>query len=119
LRKVAAVWPSQGKTPVNINTASKEVLMSLAPNIPQADVEAIISTRESEPYTSVNDIINDPLYADWAKDIDPSRLSTTSTGFIVTARAHFGGAAWKERILLARSGGNTSVMYRKRLTWMD
>ena len=51
----------QGYVSLNVNTATKEVLQSLSENLNDAQVDQIISQRESDPWDSVESFQSDPL----------------------------------------------------------
>lgn len=119
LRTVAIVRRSQGITPVNINTAPREVLMSLSPNISSSDAEAVISERDSNPYEKVADMTTQPQYAAWAASINAARLSVVSDAFVVRSAARFDRAHWGEEMLLLRDGVTLHAEYRQRLGWTE
>lgn len=115
LRKVATVRPSRGSTPVNINTAPADVLLSLADNIPQGDVEAMISARNSAPYKSIGELTAGGQNS-WVARISPGLLSTKSDAFVIRIESRFGRARWAERMLVARRGDAFEVLSRRKVT---
>jgi general secretion pathway protein K len=111
LRDVVIVRPvGSGKSTVNINTASAEVLMALFPAITQSDAETLIAGR---PYETM------PTLGQWAAGPNVARLSKSSDAFIVRTDAQFGRARWREEYLLTRTAdGKTAISYRERQAWM-
>jgi len=117
LRPVVAVWPSSGKSPININTASKDVLLGLADHASLADVEAILARRREKPFAKVTELTSDPVFAGWISGVDVSRLAVSSRTFFVRSIARFGRVRWAEEALLSRSGEHVDMLYRQRLAW--
>lgn len=114
LRTVAMVRPSRGLTPLNINTASADVLLSLAENIPQGEVEAMIAARESAPYKSIAEATAGGLNG-WISRVKPGWLTVKSDAFRVRVEARFARARWAEEVLLKRQGDAFQVMARRKV----
>jgi len=115
LAKVVMVRPSKGVSGVNINTAPAEVLLSLADNIPQGDVEAMIQKRDSEAYQNVAELTSGGINP-WVANIKPLWLVTQSDAFVVRVEARFERARWAERMLVARQGDKFQVLSRRKVT---
>lgn len=112
LQPFVMVRPSSigGKTSVNINTTTAEVLMAIFPQMTVADAEAYI---EGRPYRAVN-LSQQP----WAKGVSVTgRLSTASDLFIVRTEVHFGRAVQREQFLVSRQNMNHYLISRQRLEW--
>jgi general secretion pathway protein K len=75
-------------TPININTASPEVLMSLADDISKTDIEAVIKKREDEAYKSVAAFLAEEIFA--GKNVSEEGLSVDSDYFLLLAQADIG-----------------------------
>lgn len=60
LQPFVAALPPQ--TELNINTAPAEVLMTIAPFLGEGDVDTFVQERIDEPYESVNDLLNKPVF---------------------------------------------------------
>jgi len=114
LREVVMARPSTVLSAVNINTASADVLLSLADNIPQGDVEAMISGRKNAPYKKISELTADGKN-NWAAGIKPGWLTTKSDAFLIFVEARFDRARWAERMLVARSGDAFRVLSRVRV----
>ena len=117
LRDVAVVRPSDGSTPININTAQPDVLLALSNNITQADVDIILEERQSSPYASVQALVTQPHFSAWAPALNVARLSVASDAFIVHSQARFGRVLWGEEMMLGRVNQKLSVIYRQRMGW--
>jgi len=115
LRRVAVARPHRGITPVNINTAEKDVLMSLADDIPESDVDEMLSQRKDKPWRTVAAWSSQTPYSAWAGRINTARLGTVSDAFIIRSEARFGRARWGEEMLVDRSGKTLRVLGRRKL----
>lgn len=60
LQPFVAALPPQ--TELNINTAPAEVLMTIAPFLSESDVDSFVQERAEEPYESVSDLLNKPVF---------------------------------------------------------
>ncbi|MDX8392797.1 MAG: type II secretion system minor pseudopilin GspK [Mariprofundaceae bacterium] len=114
LRKVVLVRPSKGVSGVNINTAPAAVLLSLADNIPEGDVEAMIRQRENAAYKNVPELTSGGINT-WAAKIKPFLLVTQSDAFVIRVEARFARARWAERMLVARQGKTFKVLSRRKV----
>ncbi len=112
LKTFAAVLPAtnNGRTLINMNTASAEVLMMLFPNMDDMDAEAFM---ESRPYESKSTLNQQP----WKTGGDLQRLSVSSDTFMVRTHASFGRANVREEFLLSRKNQNVQLVWRERLGW--
>jgi len=115
LRKVVMVRPSTILSAVNINTAPADVLLSLADNIPQGDVEAMISGREGTPYKNIGDMTVGGLNQ-WVSTVKPGWMTTKSDAFLIRIEARFDRARWAEEMLLVRKGDAFQVLSRRKVT---
>lgn len=106
------VRPSNGKTYININTASEEIFMALFPSMQQGDAQALI---ESRPYTASE--IPTSTSVTWATSDQLSRLRVVSDAFKVRTHAIFGKASLREDFLLSRIGNTVSLLSRERADW--
>jgi len=116
LKRVAVARSHAGITPVNINTAEKDVLMSMADGIPESDVDEMLSQRKDKPWRTVAAWSSHAPYSAWAGRINTARLSTVSDAFIIRSEARFGRARWGEEMLVDRSGKTLRVLGRRKLT---
>ena len=119
-------------TPININTASKEVIMSLSDKIDAQMADTILKERDEAikndkaPYTDVNKFkeeIKDDIYGANPTDprvkmeknkfeFDASLLSVNSQYFEVTAIANIGRSEVQLHSLLKRDGNTVTTLRR-------
>lgn len=64
---------------INVNTADKEVLMSLAPGIDSAAAETIMRARDTQPFLTPDMFLKHPLLQ--FRQISPEMVTTTSEYF--------------------------------------
>lgn len=110
LRPYVTVLPVP--TPVNINTASAEVLVASIPNLSMADAQKLVSARASKYFRSAADastLLNQPGIT--FKD---SEQSVMTSYFEVLGRLRMGANTVLERSLVQRSGINVSTLWRER-----
>jgi len=115
LKHVAVARPHVGITPVNINTAVKDVLMSLADGIPEQNVDEMITQRKDAPWHAVAEWSLQRPYSVWAGRINPARLGTVSDAFLIQSEARFGRVRWGEEMLMGRSGKKLQVLARRKV----
>ncbi len=110
LRSLLSVW-SDGK--VNINTASKWVLMALDSDIDETVASKIISYREEKPFKKVDDLINvNGITSDIIYRIKPF-TDVNSKHFLVKSDIGIGDVDYTLFILFVRSGGTVREVWRK------
>jgi general secretion pathway protein K len=107
-RAVAAIFPfvaalPQG-TPVNVNTASPEVLAAIVEDLTPERTEALLADRARKPFTTVAEFrARLPSGATLASDVG---LSVASSYFLVTIDARQGTTHSRARALVRRAGGS-------------
>ena len=90
-------------TPVNVNTASREVLSAIVGNAGEEDLEALLADRVRKPFTTVAEFrARLPDGFTLASDV---ALSVTSNYFYATIEARQGATRSRVRALLHREGG--------------
>ncbi|SNR80501.1 general secretion pathway protein GspK [Desulfurobacterium atlanticum] len=110
LRSLLSVW-SSGK--VNINTASKWILMALDSEIDENLAAKIISYREKKPFKKVDDLINvDGVTSDIIYRIKPF-ADVRSSHFLARAQIDIGDTSYTVEILFVRSGGTLKEVWRR------
>lgn len=108
-------------TPINVNTASAEVLQSLVPStgsspgISLADAETIIETRASKGFEKTADFMALPVIDAHKAAIDPATISVDTQWFQMRSVAKIGQAQAELSSLIQRVSGKTSVIMRERL----
>lgn len=99
-------------TPVNLNTASREVLAAAVDGMDLGSAERLVQARQREPFKTVE--AAQALLSD-AQMRDTARVSVTSNWFIATGRLRLDDRAVEERALVQRRGNEVVVMRRERV----
>lgn len=97
-----------GRTPVNVNTATAPVLMSLAEGLTEADAEALIEGRGDEGYTTVNDFLQANALAGRGDGKLEKLVDVKSDYFVVTSQVNFGRITVNYQSMIQR--GATGVV---------
>jgi len=100
-------------TPININTASAEVLSLAFPELSQLEVESIISLRNSQPFDSPGELLK--ALSDKSK-ISEGQISVGSNYFLVNTQVHYGKTVINASALLKRDGAGWPKILWKRYT---
>ena len=100
-------------TPININTASAEVLSLAFPELSQLEVESIISLRNSQPFESTGELLK--ALGDKSK-IAEGQISVGSNYFLVNTQVHYGKTVINASALLKRDGAGWPKILWKRYT---
>lgn len=85
---------------VNVNTASLEVIASLADDLSVQELEALIEKREENPYETLDDFLAEKVFA--GKEIPKQGLSVHSDYFVLNAQADIGHVTRNMTSLLRR-----------------
>ncbi|MEO8836301.1 MAG: type II secretion system minor pseudopilin GspK [Caldimonas sp.] len=99
------------KTFVNVNTASREVLSAVIPNLDLASAERIVQARQRKPMRSLADI---QALASLPAD-GGARLAFGSSFFEVRGRLRLGDTVLEQRSLVQRRGLDVIVLRRDRV----
>ncbi len=103
-------------TPVNVNTASREVLAALFDGMDLATAERLVQARRSRPFRSLEEIQaqlpSDELRAAATKE----RVGFSSQFFLVTGRLRLDDRVMEQRSLLAREDLEIEVRQRERVS---
>jgi general secretion pathway protein K len=102
-------------TPVNLNTASREVIAALFDGMNLAAAERLVQGRKAKP---LNDITNDAaayLPANALAQATAARAAVTSSFFIVTGRLRLEERQLEQRSLIERQNLNMVVLARERI----
>ena len=95
-------------TPLNINTASAEVLAGVIPGLDLASAKRLAARR---PYKTLADAAAE-LKAEHA--LDPKRLSVGSSHFVISGRLRMQGRVIEERMLVQRNNRVVTPLARWR-----
>ena len=109
-KSVLSVY-SNGK--VNINTASKWVLMALDNDIDETLASSIIAYRNTKPFKNINDLIFvEGMNSDILHRISPI-IDVKSQNFIAYVDIILGDRKYKMQILIERQGRNIKEKWRR------
>ena len=109
LRPVVEVLPV--RTPVNLNTATREVLVAAIDGLDLGSAERLVATRQNKPFKQLGDakaVLPGTLV------LDPKRVSVASTFFEIRGRMRLGDRVLEERSLVERRGLDIVVLLRER-----
>lgn len=100
------------RTPVNLNTATAEVLLASVPGLDMAKARQLVQQRATKPLDNLNDaeqrLDNPQLH------LDAALHSISSRFFSVTGQLRMGSSTLQERSVLQRDGLNVTVLSRVR-----
>lgn len=88
-------------TPVNANTAAREVLVAAIDGLDLGSAERLVQARQRKPFESLDDVkaLLPPTTV-----VEPARLGVGSSFFVVNGRLRLDDRALEERSLLERRG---------------
>ncbi len=105
---VAALPPA---TPLNVNTASAEVLSTVAEGLSASDGEALVEARGEDGFESVDSFAQEPVLR--GKDLNPG-LGVQSQWFLMVSEANIGQGRARLASLIQRTADKTIVVRRQR-----
>ncbi len=98
------------KTLLNVNTASAPLLRSIAPEMTQTDAEALIATREKEPFTSVQNFAQHEALV--GRRVEMDSLSVNSHYFLYLGEAVIDRGRARLQTVLYREGNQVTISAR-------
>jgi general secretion pathway protein K len=101
------------RSPVNVNTAAREVLMAAVTGLDSGSAERLVQMRQREPFRSL-DAVKKQLPE--SLTVEDARLSVGSSWFVVTGRLRLEDRVLEERSLLERQGNDVLVRRRERVS---
>jgi len=111
LHPFIAVLPED--TPLNINTASAEVLITVAENMSLSDGESLIATRGEDGFETVAKFTGEPELAG-KKQMTTGKLGVESQWFLMVSEATIGQSRARLASLIQRTDKATLVVRRQR-----
>lgn len=101
------------KTFVNVNTASREVLVAAIAGLDLATAERIVQARQRSPFKTVADV---NAQAPSLSSDSFTRLAVGSSFFEVRGRLRLGDVVLEQRSLVQRRGLNVVILQRERVS---
>jgi general secretion pathway protein K len=109
------------RTPVNVNTASREVLSAVIKNLDLATAERLVQMRQRTPFKNIAEF--EAQLAPALKPLNPGqgtpRVSVTSSFFEVRGRLRLEDRVLEQRSLVERRGLEMLVLQREQLSLRD
>jgi general secretion pathway protein K len=99
------------RTPINLNTASREVLAAVI-NTDLSSAERLVQVRQRSPY---KDLPGAAAQLPATAVLDPDHVDVKSSFFEVRGRLRLGDRALEERSLVQRQGRNVIPLQRERV----
>jgi general secretion pathway protein K len=99
-------------TPVNLNTAPREVIAALFDGVDLASAERLVQGRKAQPLQNVDDA---KKFLPATVELGSSRASVDSAYFIVTGRLRLDERQLEQRSLIERQGLTMIVLARERI----
>lgn len=99
-------------TPINVNTAAPEVLMSLAPGMDRSAAELLVRSRAVQPFIDLEALLSHPLLV--GRPVVATGLATDSQWFELETRVDTDELPHFRRTLLRRLDGTRIVTTRRR-----
>lgn len=104
------------RTPVNLNTASSEVIAATVGGIERGDAERLVQTRQRTPFRN---LAQAQALLPNGIALQPNQVSTTTRYFDVRGRLRLGDRVLLEHSLLERRGVNVLAVQRERMNLTD
>ena len=101
--------------PVNVNTASREVLMAAIKDLDSATAERLIQLRQRTPFKELSTLQDQIPTLTWP----PGTVDVRSTFFEVRAQIRLADRVLVERSLVHRKGAQIEVLRRERVASLD
>lgn len=98
-------------TPVNLNTAPREVIAAAIDDIDTGSAERLVQVRQRKPFRTLEEA-RDQLPQ--GTKLEPTRVSVVSSYFEVAGRLRLEDRVLEERSLLVRHGNQVDVVRRER-----
>jgi general secretion pathway protein K len=100
------------RTPVNVNTASREAIVAAVEGLDLGTVERLVQQRQRDPFQSLDQV---KAQLPPALQLDPQRLAVQTRWFEVIGRLRLEERALEERSLVERRDNGVFVVRRERL----
>lgn len=110
LRPYIALLPA--RTPVNLNTASAEVVYASVPTFEMADAQRLVADRDRAYFRSLSDVSK--LFPEAASQFSDGQHSVATRFFEVRGRLRLDQMVVQERSVLQRDGQDVRTLWRER-----
>ena len=104
------------RTPVNLNTASIEVIAATVDGLQRGDAEQLVQVRQRTPFRSLAQV---QALLPNGITLQPKQVSTTTRYFDVRGRLRLGDRVLVEQSLLERRGASVIAVQRERVNLTD
>lgn len=104
------------RTPVNLNTASSEVIAATIDGLQRGDAEQLVQVRQRTPFRS---LAQAQALLPNGITLQPKQVSTTTRYFDVRGRLRLGDRVLVEHSLLERRGASVIAVQRERVNLTD
>lgn len=101
-----------GYRPVNVNTATEKVLLSLSSHIDDASVQDILDQRLESPFESAREFLEFVGDVSETQAIPPTSIAVGSEYFLLEGRVSIGDAQLAETALIHRTAESAAVLRR-------
>ena len=103
-------------TPININTAPREVILAAIDGIDLGMAQRLVQARQRQRFEKLDDVL-----AQLAPTtvLDPNRASVGSSYFLVSGRLRLEDRVLEERSLLVRRDGRVDVLRREKRSFQS
>lgn len=103
-------------SPVNVNTAPREVIAAVIDGLDLTSADRIVQARRNKPFRSLDDL--KPLLPD-NTTLNGERLAVSSAHFIVSGRLRLDDRVIEQRSLVRRRGLDVELVWRERVATVD
>lgn len=100
-------------TPINVNTASPEVLVAAVAGLDRGTAQRIVNHRQRSPFKSINEF-QEQLPQALQQQVSPNQVNTTTNFFEVRGRLRLADRVLEESSLVERSGNTIVTLSRQR-----
>ena len=104
------------RTPINLNTASAQVLAAVIDNLDLGGAERLVQARQRNPFRSVDDA-QKVLGANFS--MSPDRVGVNSSFFELAGRLRLGDRILEEQSMVQRRGIDVVTFQRRRVNLRD
>ena len=104
-------------TPINVNTAPSEILMSLTPGIDRTKAASLLDARAFQPFASAGNLAANPLLA--GMPFAASGLATASSTFELRVRVLGEGPPKLYRSIIRRNGNSAIFLLGRQQIYVD